>query len=300
MALLEVKNLSKKFSGKKGEVEAVSNVTFSADKGEIFGLLGPNGAGKTTTIRLIATVLKPTGGTVVVDGFDVEKNSEGVRRNIGVLTTDIGLYDRFSARENLRYFGELYGMSGQKLEDRINELLDILEMKDFADRRAGKFSTGMKQKVAIARSIIHDPEVIIFDEPTAGLDVLASQTVVRFMQKARAMGRLVILSTHEMYDAEKLCSRVGIIYRGKMEYLGTVDDIKSKTGTQSLEDAFLKIINDSPKLENEKSEIRADEKPKIFSKQGITLAGKIIPWWRLILAAVIIVGVLVYKFIVKK
>lgn len=221
---------------------AVDNVSFTADSEEIFGLLGPNGAGKTTTIRLIATVLKPTAGTVLVAGFDILKEPEAVRKNIGVLTTDIGLYDRFTARENLRYFGELYGLSGQSLEQRINELINVLEMQDFADRRAGKFSTGMKQKVAIARSIIHDPRVIIFDEPTAGLDVLASQTVVRFMQKAREMGKLVILSTHEMYDAERLCDRVGIMHQGKLVTVETVRQLEERTKAGNLEDAFMAIV----------------------------------------------------------
>jgi sodium transport system ATP-binding protein len=299
MLLLEVKNLSKTFTSKKGEIIAVDNVSFSADKGEIFGLLGPNGAGKTTTIRLIATVLKPTGGTVVVDGHDILADSEAVRKNIGVLTTDIGLYDRFTARENLRYFGELYGMSGQKLEERINELIEVLEMTDFSDRKAGKFSTGMKQKVAIARSIIHDPKVIIFDEPTAGLDVLASQTVVRFMQKAKAMGKLVILSTHEMYDAEKLCDRVGIIHRGRLQVIDTVSHLESSTGTDNLEDAFMKIVHGQTGSAVVRRGSLKEKKSGIFSSRGLVIGSKTLPWWRLILAAVIVIGVLIYEFMAK-
>jgi sodium transport system ATP-binding protein len=293
MPLLEVKNLTKKFaSKKKGEVVAVDNVSFSADKGEIFGLLGPNGAGKTTTIRLIATVLKPTAGTVVVDGHDISTDSESVRRNIGVLTTDIGLYDRFTARENLRYFGELYGLSGESLDKRINELVDVLEMKDFADRRAGKFSTGMKQKVAIARSIIHDPKVIIFDEPTAGLDVLASQTVVRFMQKAKQLGKLVILSTHEMYDAEKLCDRVAIMHQGKLVTVDTVERIKQKTSAANLEDACMRIVKKEPAPHQSRVE-PADSGKRFFNKKGIAIGDKIYPWWRLALVVAVIAGVLI-------
>ncbi len=299
MPLLEVKNLSKTFTSKKGEIVAVDNVSFSADKGEIFGLLGPNGAGKTTTIRLIATVLKPTGGTVMVDGHDILADSEAVRKNIGVLTTDIGLYDRFTARENLRYFGELYGMSGQKLEERIDELIEVLEMTDFADRKAGKFSTGMKQKVAIARSIIHDPKVIIFDEPTAGLDVLASQTVVRFMQKAKAMGKLVILSTHEMYDAEKLCDRIGIIHRGRLRVIDTVSHLESSTGTDNLEDAFLKIVHGQTGSAVVRQRSLKEKKPRIFSSRGLVIGGKTFAWWRLaiLFAAAVI---LIVQFLVKK
>lgn len=300
MPLLEVNNLTKTFaSKKKGAVVAVDHISFSADQGEIFGLLGPNGAGKTTTIRLIATILKPTSGTVTVDGFSIDTDGEQVRKNIGVLTTDIGLYDRFTARENLRYFGELYGMYGEPLEKRINELVDILEMEDFADRRAGKFSTGMKQKVAIGRSIIHDPKVIIFDEPTAGLDVLASQTVVKFMQKAKALGKLVVLSTHEMYDAEKLCDRVGIIYQGKLVFIGTVDEMKQGTGKDNLEDAFMQVIKNEPA--RVPTAIQASEHTAGFvSKQGIKLGSRVVPWWRLILAAVLIAGVMLYQQFIKK
>ncbi|MFA6553367.1 MAG: ATP-binding cassette domain-containing protein [Patescibacteria group bacterium] len=297
MPLLSVSNLTKKFTGKKGVITAVEGVSFSADAGEIFGLLGPNGAGKTTTIRLISTVLEPTGGSVVVSGHDIRKESEKVRRTIGVLTTDIGLYDRFSARENLRYFGELYGMTGEPLEKRINELLDLLEMRDFADRRAGKFSTGMKQKVAIARSVIHDPQVIIFDEPTSGLDVLASQTVVKFMQHAKEKGKLVILSTHEMFNAEKLCDRVAIMHQGRLVALDTVENIKNSTKTRTLEDAFLAIVKrdlSSPPGQPFSPSGRA----KIFSGQGIMINGKMFAWWR-VGVIILAIGYAIYQFVRK-
>lgn len=249
--MLSVQNLTKSFNG----LIAVDNISFEAKAGEIFGLLGPNGAGKTTTIRVIATVLEATSGTAEVAGFDIKKDPEEVRRNIGVLTAEIGLYDRFTARENLRYFGRLYGIQGQKLEDRIEELFKVLEMKDFADRRAGKFSTGMKQKVAIARSIIHDPKVIIFDEPTAGLDVLASRTIIDFMKKAREMGKLVILSTHDMFDAEKLSDRVGILHRGKLVAVNTVQGILQATEANNLEEAFMKTVREK-QLSTESDEER--------------------------------------------
>lgn len=235
---LEVKNLTKEFKGFK----AVDNVSFTASSGEVFGLLGPNGAGKTTTIRVIATVLAPTSGTAEVCGFDIVKNPEEVRKNIGVLTTDIGVYDRFTGRENLKYFGELYGLTGEALDKRIGELSKLLEMDDFIDRRAGKYSTGMKQKLAIARSVIHDPPVIIFDEPTAGLDVLASQTVLNFMKQAKEQGKCVILSTHRMPDAEKLCDRVAIIHQAKIIANDTIDLLKQKTNASDLEEAFLNLV----------------------------------------------------------
>jgi sodium transport system ATP-binding protein len=237
VSILEVKNLSKKFK----DFLAVDAVSFSAEAGEIFGLLGPNGAGKTTTIRLIATILSPTGGTAEVDGFDIVKDPEAVRRKVGILTTDIGAYERFSGRENLQYFARLYGLSPEASEKRIEELSRLLVMQDFIDRRAGKYSTGMKQKLAIARSVIHDPQVIIFDEPTSGLDVLASQTVLNFMKQAKAQGRCVIFSTHQMDDAERLCDRVAIIHKARLVACDTIPALKQKTSTANLVDAFLKL-----------------------------------------------------------
>lgn len=236
--LLRTKDLTKDF----GEITAVEDVTFSARAGEIFGLLGPNGAGKTTTIRLIATVLKPTSGLAEVCGFNILTQAEEVRKRIGVLTTDIGIYERFTGRENLRYYGQLYGLDGRQLEQRIEQLSQLLEMQDFIDRRAGKYSTGMKQKLAIGRSIVHNPKVIVFDEPTAGLDVLASQTVMRFMKRAKEDGCCVVFSTHLMSDAERLCDRVGIIHKGKIITVDTVENLKKVTGTTFLEDAFLKLV----------------------------------------------------------
>jgi sodium transport system ATP-binding protein len=260
--MLAVQNLSKRF----GDITAVEGVTFDAHGGEIFGLLGPNGAGKTTTIRVIATILSPTSGTAVVAGHDIIKEPQAVRRALGLLTAEIGVYDRFTARENLRYIGRLYGLGGGELEKRIDELLSILEMERFADRRAGTFSTGMKQKVAIARSIIHDPQVVIFDEPTAGLDVLASQTVIRYMKNARSQGKLVVLSTHDMAHAHALCDRVGIIHQGKLIALDTPTNLLAQTNTQSLEEAFLSIVGkDAVKdieRENEEAHLRESLKKK--------------------------------------
>lgn len=236
--VLRVENLTKEFNG----VKAVDRINFEAREGEIFGLLGPNGAGKTTAIRTIATILAPSEGTAEVCGFDIRKNPEEVRRNIGVLTTDLGVYERFTGRENLRYYGELYGLYGEKLEQRINELAGLLEMSIFVDRRAGTYSTGMKQKLAIARSVIHNPKIIIFDEPTFGLDVLASQTVLIFMRRARELGKCVVLSTHQMQDAEKLCDRVAILHHGKIIANDKSQFLKEKTKTANLEDAFMKLV----------------------------------------------------------
>lgn len=238
--MLEVQNLTKFF----GDFKAVDSVSFQASGGEIFGLLGPNGAGKTTTIRVIATILEATSGSAKIKGFDIKRDQEKVRQNLGLLTAEIGLYDRFTARENLRYFGKLYGLRNDQLEQRINELVDLLDMKSFADRRAGKFSTGMKQKVAIARSVIHDPDVIIFDEPTSGLDVLASQTVIRFMVRMKEHGKLVVLSTHDMAHAQSLCDRVAIIHRGKLIAENPVKEILASHNASTLEEAFISIVGE--------------------------------------------------------
>lgn len=238
-AILKVQNLAKIFNGFK----AIDDINFEAREGEILGLLGPNGAGKTTTIRIIATILSPTHGTAEVCGFNITQKPEEVRKNIGVLTAEIGVYERFTGRENLRYFGELYGLESERLEKRISELAKLLKMEEFIDRKSGAYSTGMKQKLAIARSVIHDPKVIIFDEPTAGLDVLASQTVLGFMQKSREAGKCAIFSTHRMNEAEKLCKRAVIIHHGKLIADDTIDSLKNKTGGRDLEEAFLRLVS---------------------------------------------------------
>lgn len=236
---IKVQNLVKEYGS---GFRAVDDVSFEVAQGETFGLLGPNGAGKTTIIRTISTILSFSSGKIEVLGLDNRENAEKVRKNIGILTTDTGAYERFTGRENLRYFGELYGLEKNALKKRIDELSDLLDMKEFIDKRAGKYSTGMKQKLAIARSVIHDPRVIIFDEPTSGLDVLASQTVRNFMRHSKDLGKSVIFSTHQMHDAEKLCDRVIIIHKGRTVAYGSVDDLEIKTGAGDLEDAFLKLV----------------------------------------------------------
>lgn len=239
-AVLVVNNLTKVF----GLTKAVDNASFEANDSEIFGLLGPNGAGKTTTIRVISTILSATSGSAEVEGLDIKKNSADVRRNIAVLTTETGVYERFTGRENLEYFGNLYGIFGLNLEKRIKELANLLEMDWFLDKKAGGYSTGMKQKLAIARSVIHDPKVLIFDEPTTGLDVLASLTVLNFMKKSKEAGKCVVLSTHQMPDAEKLCDRVCIMHQGKVLLVDSVEGVKKKTKADNLENAFLNIIKE--------------------------------------------------------
>lgn len=236
---IQADHITKDFHGTK----AVNNISFEISNSEIFGFLGPNGAGKTTTLRMIATLLTPTSGKMTVQGLNTVSQSEEIRKKIGVLTTDIGVYDRLTGRENLDYFGKLYGMSEQTITKRIDDLGKSLEMEWFLDRPSGEYSTGMKQKIAIARSVIHDPEILIFDEPTTGLDVLASQTVLNFMTNARSQGKTVIFSTHQMFDAQRLCDRVAIFNEGEILIIETVKEVMHKTETKDLEEAFLKLVH---------------------------------------------------------
>ena len=241
--LIKVENLTKVFSDRKrGSVQAVDGISFEAKSGEIFGLLGPNGAGKTTTLRILATILKPTSGKVTIAGHDVVDHSDRVRNSLGFLSNDTGLYDRLSAREMIAYFGRLYGLEDLFINRRIEELCEILDMSDFMDRRCGKLSSGQKQKVSISRTIIHDPPVMILDEPTTGLDVLASKSIVDSIRTARKIGKCVILSTHIMGEAERLCDRIGIIHDGKMAAIGSRDELFDRYNADNLETVFLKAV----------------------------------------------------------
>ncbi|HHY47892.1 MAG TPA: ABC transporter ATP-binding protein [Firmicutes bacterium] len=238
--MVEVLNLTKQFNS----ILAVDRVTFSCFPGEIFGLLGPNGAGKTTTLRMLSTALRPTSGTAKVAGYDIVREPEMVRRNIGVLPADPGLYGRLTAAENLRYFGRLYDMEGGTIDRRIADVLEMLNLLEDKDRRTEGFSKGMKQKVAIARAILHDPPVLFFDEPTAGLDVMSARAVHEFIARCRDMGKTIILSTHSMDEAQKLCDRIAIIARGSIRAIGTLDDLRSVSRESSLEEAFVKLAGD--------------------------------------------------------
>jgi sodium transport system ATP-binding protein len=239
--MLEVKNLTKRF----GEVTAVSDISFRVGKGEVFGLLGENGAGKTTTLRLLATMLQPTSGTAVLSGYDLVMEPEKVRRCIGILFGgESGLYDRLTAAENIAYFGQLNNMSDADLKDRIRELTRIFNMEEYINRRAGKFSKGMKQKVAFARSIVHNPDIMLFDEPTTGLDVSAIRNVHDFIMDCRAEGKTIILSSHTMSEVEKLCDRIGIIHKGKLAAQGTIAELTQQHNGKTLEEVFIELAGE--------------------------------------------------------
>ena len=244
--LVQTIGLTKNFKDRKrGVIEAVKDVTFEAHSGEIFGLLGPNGAGKTTALRILATILKPTAGTATIAGYDVVNDPDSARRSLGFLSNDTGLYGRLSAREMIIYFGKLYGMESDRIESRLKELCDLLDMSEFLNRRCGKLSSGQKQKVSISRTIVHDPPVLILDEPTTGLDVLAAKNIVSFIRKARDQGTCVLLSTHIMGEAERLCDRIGIIHNGVMTAVGTRDELFDRFNADELETVFLRAVGEA-------------------------------------------------------
>jgi sodium transport system ATP-binding protein len=223
-----------------GKNKVLRGISLEANSGEIFGLLGPNGAGKTTTLRIVCTLLSPDVGTVEVLGFDTRTAAEEVRRRVGVVTADIGVYPRLSARENIAYFAELSGVSGGELKRRVDAVIERLDMGSFAQQRAESLSSGQKQKVAIARAIVHDPEILMFDEPTSNLDVLASREIRDFMVEARARGKCVIFSTHVLHDAERLCDRVTILHEGNVVATGPTAAVRG--AHRDLEDAFLELV----------------------------------------------------------
>lgn len=241
--MIRVSNLKKEFYDKKrGKIEAVNGVDFHCRRGQIFGLLGPNGAGKTTTLRILATMMKPTEGEVLVNGYHVVKEAHKVRQSIGFLSGETGLYDRFTPRETILFFGRINGLSEKLISTRMGDIFKILDMGSFKDVRVDKLSTGMKQKLSIARAIIHDPPVLIFDEPTVGLDVITARVVVNYIKEFRKQGKCIIFSTHQMQEAEKLCDEIAIIHKGKILSEGTLADLQAKFQEVDLEDIFFKLV----------------------------------------------------------
>jgi len=241
--MIEAHHLTKTFKDKKrGEIHAAEDVSFRVEAGQIYGLLGANGAGKTTTLRMLATLLKPTSGHANVAGFDVVERAQQVRANVGFLAASTALYGRLTARETMAYFGRLNGIADAEIKVRTKRLADELGMHEFLDRRCDKFSTGMKQKTSIARTLIHDPAVMIFDEPTLGLDIMAARTIVKFVRDCRGRGKTVIYSTHIMSEVEKLCDVIGIIHNGKLLAEGTLAALRVRYGEQEMEEIFVKAV----------------------------------------------------------
>ncbi len=241
--MIEAEKLCKRFADKKrGKISAVENVSFTCKPGQIYGLLGANGAGKTTTLRMLATILEPSEGTARLCGFDIVEHPEKVRSHCGFLSTATALYPRLTAREMVEYFGRLNGLDESTLKQRIDEIFERLDMHSFSDRRCDKLSTGMKQKTSIARTLVHDPPVMIFDEPTLGLDIMTARTIIEFIRECRHRGKTVIFSTHVMREVEKLCDTIGIIQGGKLLAEGTLEHLRKQSGENDLEEIFVKIV----------------------------------------------------------
>ncbi len=236
--MIEVQGLSKSF----GKVQAVKDVSFSARDGQITGLLGPNGAGKSTTLRMLYTLLKPDNGSAQIDGFDVRQNPIEVQKRIGVLADARGLYPRLTSRENIRYYGRLHGMEGEALEKQISSLVTLLDMQSIADRKTEGFSTGEKLKVAIARTLVHNPQNVLLDEPTNGLDVMSTRAMRQFILRLRDEGKCVLFTSHIMQEVAALCDQIVIISQGSVSANGSPDDLRNQTGKENLEDAFVAAI----------------------------------------------------------
>lgn len=243
--MIQVTELCKSF----GAVRAVQNVSFSAPNGKITGLLGPNGAGKSTTMRMIAGVLQPDGGAALIDEIDVQQQRVEAQKRLGVLPDKRGIYQRLTSRENIAYYGRLHGLSGSALEKRIDELIDLLDMGDIANRRAEGFSTGQKVKVSIARSLVHNPPNIMLDEPTLGLDVMSTRAMRGVIRQLREDQRTVLFSSHIMQEVASLCDNIVVIARGQVVAQGSPGDLRQQTGKADLEDAFVAIIGSGEGLE---------------------------------------------------
>jgi sodium transport system ATP-binding protein len=236
--MIEIKQLHKTF----GKVVAVDDVSFIARDGEITGLLGPNGAGKTTTLRCLYTLMKPVRGQILVDGIDASTDPVSVRRRLGVLPDARGLYKRLTARENIAYFGQLHGLDDKTIRTRTDAAIVGLDMRDFADRRTEGFSQGQRVKTAIARALIHDPKNVILDEPTNGLDVMATRAMREFLKRLKGEGRCVLFSSHIMQEVAALCDRIVVIAKGRVVADESPQALRDQTGEANLEDAFVKLI----------------------------------------------------------
>jgi sodium transport system ATP-binding protein len=235
-----------KSNGQNRAVHAVAGISFTCQPGRVFTLLGPNGAGKTTTLRMIATLLKPTSGSITVGGFDVMQEPQKVRAKLGFLTGTTKLYERLTAEELVKYYADLHNMDSSLYRRRRDEIFNLLGINEFAHRRVGKLSSGMRQKVSIARTIIHDPDVIVFDEPTVGLDVITAKNIIELIRSCKQAGKTVIFSTHIMGEVSLLSDDLGIIHNGKLCFSGTYEDFRKGMQRESLEEEFIRLVEEAP------------------------------------------------------
>jgi len=244
--MIHVHQLSKHYPDfKRGEQNALAGISFDAAPGEVFGLLGPNGAGKTTALRILSTVLQPTSGTATVNGYDIVKEPSQVRHQIGFVSAGTGVYDRMTAWETVEYFGRLYGIDDETLQHRMQEIFGQLQMDEIRDVLGVKMSTGMKQKVSIARAMIHEPPVIILDEATAGLDVLVARSLIEIISRLREQGKCIVFSSHIMREVERLCDRVAIMHRGHILATGTIAELQQQHQAADMEDLFYDLISEA-------------------------------------------------------
>jgi sodium transport system ATP-binding protein len=242
--MIRVRGLTKHFADlRRGKLVALDGITFHARAGQIYGLLGPNGAGKTTALRILSTVLKPTSGTATINGYDVLTQSSRVRHEIGFMSANTAVYDRMTAWEMVEYFGLLNGIPRDRLAERMEHLFERLKMNDIRDLLGAKMSAGMKQKVSVARTIVHDPPVMIFDEPTVGLDVLVARALLETVLELREQGKCIVFSTHIMREAEKLCDRIAIVHRGHILAEGTLEELRDRHHERDLEELFFQLIS---------------------------------------------------------
>ncbi len=242
--MIILRGLSRRFEANGRSVQAVDALSLAVAAGEVYGLLGPNGAGKTTTLRMILGLLTPSAGDVEIQGARVTEHPEQVKRQIGLVSASAGLYQWLTPREILEYFAAGYGLDDATTHTRIAALASRMELESFLDRRSATLSTGQKQRVTLARSLIHDPPVVLLDEPTRGLDVVGSQVVFDFVRDLRAAGKAIIVSTHQLDEAERLCDRFGLLYRGRLRYEGTLDELRLATGQATLVEMFLGLLRE--------------------------------------------------------
>ena len=240
---IEAVGLTKTFAS----LTAANDVSFKVEGGQIYGLLGPNGAGKTTTLRMLSGLLTPSAGSAYIQGINMQSNKTEARKKLGFLTGEMDLYRRLKPKEVLTYFGKLYQVDNTELEIRISRLMEVFGINEFKDRMCEKLSTGQKQRVSIARTLVHDPSVVILDEPTTGLDIMASEFILSFIQKiAREDNKTVIFSTHNLTEVERLCDQIGILRKGNLIYDGAIDNVLALTHQSNLSDAFFQLVNNNP------------------------------------------------------
>lgn len=246
--MIAVEGLTRRFRIPTGEVVAVHDLSFQVRAGEVYGLLGPNGAGKTTTLRMLLGLLSPSAGRATIEGFSSTEHPEEVKRRVGFVSTSAGLYPHLSVREMLLFFADLYAVPPEVAHKELASLTELLGIQDLLHRRCLTLSTGQKQRVNLARALIHQPPVLLLDEPTQGLDVILSQVVVEFVAHLRTQGKAVILTTHQLDEAERLCDRFGLLHKGTLVRTGTLGELREATNCESLADMFLSLAKIGPML----------------------------------------------------